>query len=411
MLAAYRAAMLGAPVTLLEKKHKLGMKILISGGGRCNITHDGTMDDLRAAFRPNEARFLKPSFYRFTNRDIMQILEERGIALYTRPDGRVFPKAGFAKDVVAALQSLLEEVGVQVSLDSPVSRILLHHGAPGTGSADPENRVQGVEVEDAVLRSQHVVLCVGGSSFPGTGTTGDGWPWAQEAGHSIVKVRAALAPLFLESPRAEWAGVALRDCLLKTRQAGKVFASWRGDLLFTHRGLSGPAALGISRDAAERRPAGPVSLEVDLLPDRPDDQLDRDLREWAALNPRQQISLFVEPLAPSRLVGSLLQSARCSPDIRGAYLPQKSRSALVRTLKGWVIGSVQHIPLEKGEVVAGGIALDEVDPQTMQSRKTSGLYLCGEILDIAGPVGGYNLQAAWSTGWVAGESASRPGET
>lgn len=414
IVAAYRAASLGVPVTLLEKKDRLGMKILISGGGKCNVTHAGPMEEVRSAFRPNEARFLKPSFYRFTNEDMVRILEEEGIRLITRPDGRMFPAEGTAKDVVAALRAILDRVGVSIRLNSPVTGIRFEDALPADaplscgkgGTSGVGRRVAGIQLGDQFRPARRVVLCVGGSSYPGTGTTGDGWAWVEEAGHTLVKIRAALAPLFLEAPQSQWAGVALRDCTLRARQANKVFVSWRGDLLFTHRGLSGPCALGISREVAERRPAGPVSLEVDLIPDTSPERLALDLREWIAQNPRRLLSVFQEPLLPDRLLGSFMDGAGCPPDLRAAHLPQKSRNRLAQHLKGWPIGSVQHIPLEKGEVVAGGVSLDEVDPQTMRSRKAAGLYLCGEILDIAGPVGGYNLQAAWSTGYVAGETAA-----
>ena len=406
IVAAWRAATLGAAVTLLEKNDRLGMKILISGGGKCNVTHDGDIETLCAGFRTNEARFLKPSFYRFSNHAFLGLLEGRGIRFQARADGKIFPVNATARDVVAALASVLDESGVQVRLRTPVSRLEFDGLYEGQGAGKPGLCAAGVRIPDGTLACRHVVLCVGGSSYPGTGATGDGWPWAVDAGHTIVKVRAALAPLFLELAHAEWSGVAIRDCTLHARQDGRRFTSWRGDLLFTHRGISGPCALGISRDVAERRPRGPVSLEVDLLPANPPDQVSADVREWIRLNPRNLLSSFVTPFLPERLVAPFLEDAGCDVSVRAAHLPQKARNTLAQFLKGWPIGFVQHVPLEKGEVVAGGVSLDEVDPRTMRSRKARGLYLCGEILDIAGAIGGYNLQAAWSTGYVAGETAA-----
>lgn len=397
ILAAWRAAALGAQVTLLEKNDRLGIKILISGGGKCNITHDGSVESLLTAFRPNEARFLRPSVYRFTNRDIVEMLTRRGLEVYTRPDGRVFPLHGNAKDVVAILSGYLREAGARVRLGAAVSGV----------EADKQ-RVCAVRLGEERIESRHVVLAVGGSSYPGSGTTGDGWPWARALGHSIVKVRAALAPIFLEpAPPPDWAGVALRDCVLKARQAGKEIARWRGDLLFTHRGVSGPTVLGISRVVAESQAAGPVLLEADLLPDSAFEQLGADLRAWAHAHPRRRTSAFVEQVAPNRLVDAVLAAADVPPDTPGASFNRKQQNRLVAVLKGWSLGRAQHVPLEKGEVVAGGVALDEVDPQTMRSRRAAGLYLAGEVLDVAGPVGGYNLQAAFSTGYVAGETAAR----
>lgn len=396
IIAAWRAASLGASVTLLEKNDRIGIKILISGGGKCNITHDGPIEELLRAFRPNEARFLRPACYRFNNRDIVELLTRRGLEVCTRPDGRVFPTNGTAKDVVAILGDVLAEAGVRVKLNAAVE-----------GIAAEDGQVTGVRLGGSVIPSRHVVLAVGGSSYPGTGTTGDGWPWARELGHTIVKVRAALAPIIVE-PRvpAEWAGVALRDCLLRARQDGKEFARWRGDLLFTHKGISGPAVLGISRDVAERREHGPVMLEVDLCPDRTFEQLSAQISLFQKEHPRMRISAFVDQLIADRLTETLLQSAGVDPGTAASYFPAKSRNRLIETLKRWPLGSVQQVPIDKGEVVAGGVSLDEVDPQTMRSQVMNGLYLCGEVLDIAGPVGGYNLQAAFSTGFVAGETAA-----
>ena len=398
MLAARRAAECGAHVTLLEKNERLGMKILISGGGKCNLTHDGPMTEVRAQFRPNEARFLKPSFYKSTNEDFLQILHDRGMETYVRPDGRVFPvEPANAKDVVALLTRYVEEAGVCV-----------RYGASVTGLTAEDGRMVGVEVGGKRLAASTVIVSTGGSSYPATGTTGDGWRWLSGLGHTLVPLRAALAPMYLNAVEADWSGVALRNTTLRARAGagGKEYAHWTGDLLFTHKGVSGPTALGVSREVAERESAASNVLEADLAPNVTWEELSADLRRQALDNPRKTVASLAAPFVPSRLLEPLLAAAGIAGDTRGAYLKAKSLSKLVSTIKGWPLGSVRHVPLERGEVVAGGVALDEVDPQTMASKRVSGLYLCGEVLDIAGPVGGYNLQAAWSTGWVAGESAA-----
>lgn len=404
MIAAWQAARSGARTVLLEKKNRLGTKILISGGGKCNLTHSGTMEEIRARFRPNEGRFLRPSFYRFTNEDYLDILRNRGMEVYTRPDGRIFPvPPADAKDVVEIMERTIREVGVQVRLECPVAEILI---APKAGE---QPAVTGVRLESGeILEAKRVIVAVGGSSYPATGCTGDGWRWLANLGHTIVPLRAALAPLYLDpTPPSEWSGVALRDCLLRARvwngngNAGKERMRWRGDMLWTHKGVSGPTALGVSREIAEAIPAE-STVEVDLLPDEPHDRLNQRLMEHLRQHPRRLIADFIEPLVPNRLVVPLLEAAGVEPATRAAHFPQKDRNRLVNTLKAWNLGKVRHVPLERGEVVAGGVCLDEVDPQTMESRLIHGLYLCGEVLDIAGPVGGYNLQAAWSTGYVAG---------
>jgi predicted Rossmann fold flavoprotein len=397
MLAARQAAEQGARVTLLEKNDRLGMKILISGGGKCNLTHAGNMESLRAKFRPNEARFLKPSFYKFTNTQFLEILHRRGMATYTRPDGRIFPvEPANAKDVVALLTQEVHSAGVEI-----------RYGAAVTGLSVANGAICGVQIGTNTLAASRVIVAVGGSSYPATGTTGDGWKWMSEIGHTLVPLRAALAPLYLQEAVPEHSGVPLRDVTLRARPApgAKEFARWTGDLLFTHKGVSGPTALGISREIAERTSTPPSVVEADLAPQETFESLQNTLREAIRENPRRSVTSLAAPYVPSSLVAPVLTSAGIDGATRGAYLPSKSLNRLVTVLKGWPLGPVRSVPLERGEVVAGGVSLDEVDPQTMQSLKVQGLYLCGEILDIAGPVGGYNLQAAWSTGYVAGSMA------
>jgi predicted Rossmann fold flavoprotein len=400
LIAAKRAAECGAQVTLLEKNDRLGMKILISGGGKCNLTHAGSMEEIRACFRPPEARFLKPSFYRFTNDDFLAILHASGMQTYVRPDGRIFPvEPANAKDVVAALEEVVRAAGVRVVI-----------GAAVTGLVVEEGQIAGVRVGERIRRAERVVLAVGGSSYPATGTTGDGWRWAAEVGHTMVPLRAALAPHYLESVEPDWSGVALRDVTLRARAqtGGKEYIRWRGDLLFTHKGLSGPCALGVSREIAERMAVGLAQggvLEVDLIPDTSFEDLQAQMRTELRDSPRKTVGSIVDRYLPDRLTTPFLAMAGVEAQTRGAHLSAKALNQLVNRLKGWPLGGVRSVPLERGEVVAGGICLDEVDPQTMASRVVPGLLLCGEILDIAGPVGGYNLQAAWSTGFVAGEAA------
>ena len=270
----------------------------------------------------------------------------------------------------------------------------------------------GVRLGESIYRAERVILAVGGSSYPAIGTTGDGWRWAALAGHKIVPLRAALAPLYLERSEPDWSGVALRDVILRARlsETGKEYSRWRGDLLFTHRGLSGPCALGISRQIAEQIAAGVAGggvVEVDLAPDSEFQVLRDTIRKDLTGDSSKPISSLLDRFVPRRLISALAATAGIDTGARGANLPQKSLNRLVMTIKGWQLGPVRSVPLERGEVVAGGVSLDEVDPHTMRSRIVDGLYLCGEILDIAGPVGGYNLQAAWSTGYVAGDSAAQ----
>lgn len=397
-MAAYRAAELGARVLLLEKTERIGTKILISGGGKCNITHAGPIEDVLREFRRNEAVFLRPSMYRWTNEDAVSFLTERGLRVYTRENGRVFPVDQTAKDVVSILQKRLDEVGVETRLNTPVIEI-----------QRDEHGVCKVKTRTSEMETRRVVLAVGGSSYPKSGTTGDAYPWAVSLGHTVVKVRAALAPIALhETKWREFTGVALRDCILKARQNKKEVARWRDDVLFTHFGISGPTALGVSREVAEAFERGKVEIEVDVLPDQTFETVSSKLLAHGEKNPKRRVASYVDGLVPDRLVPVLLSDAGIALETEFNALTRAQRNRLVECLKGWRIGEVSDPMLAKGEVVAGGIALDEVDPQTMRSLKCPGLFVCGEALDIAGPVGGYNLQAAFSTGYVAGESVTLP---
>lgn len=430
IIAAWRAASLGARVTLIEKTNRIGTKILVSGGGKCNITHDGPLEDVLRAFRPNEGRFLRPAFYRFQNHQIVEMFTSRGLEVYTRPDGRIFPVHQTAKDVVAILAGYLEEVGVEVLFESPVKGLIVEDSAikgvrcrraqtlkrndrseeGGYRARTAKNLLRELDPiatqavgEVRELRAERVIVCPGGSSYPNSGTTGDGWDWARAIGHTVEPTRAALAPIYLENPAAERSGIALRDVVLKGRQ-GKEFARWRGDLLFTHQGISGPCALGISRLVAER--SGPVSLEIDVLPDENDEGVSVRLLQSATAHPGRATATLLDGIVPDRVTSDVLAAAGLDPATPLAQLDRRGRNRLAAILKAWPIGTVRHVPLEKGEVVAGGISLGEVDSQTMASRKMSGLYLAGELLDIAGPVGGYNLQAAFAMGYTAGEAAA-----
>lgn len=403
MIAAWRAASLGASTRLLEKNARLGLKIHISGGGKCNITHGGEMEPLRRAFAPNEARFLNACFRRFTNEDVLAMMARRGVTVHTRPDGRVFPDSGRAEDVVDALAWHMTEAGVRVQTGVPVTSVAAESGA-----------VTGAWSGGHFFQARTVVICVGGSSYPKTGTTGDGFTWARELGHTIVPLRAALGPIYLADGepgkpgrRADWSGVALRDCVLRARSGGREIARWRDDLLFTHQGISGPTALGISRAVALAMEGGAVTLDLDVLPDTPVETLSARVAESHGTLGRRAVRTLLSEWLPERLVPEALLRADIEPSTPLNQLPRKNRNRLAEELKRWSLGTVRVVPLERGEVTAGGVALEEVDPQTMNSRKVRGLYLAGEILDLAGPVGGYNLQAAFSTGYVAGECAAR----
>jgi len=395
IIAAWRAATLGAKVVLLEKTNRLGTKVLISGGGKCNITHEGEIGDSLRGFLPNEAQFLRPSFYRFTNRQVVELLTDRGLRVYTRPDGRIFPVDQTAKDVVQILRSYLDEAGVEVRYDAGVTGI--------------ERSYEGfhIQAKDPITCAK-VIVSVGGSSYPNSGTTGDGWAWARKLGHQVEKIRPALAPIYLNDPDATKSGLALRDGALRARSGGKEIARWQGDVLYTHQGISGPCALGVSRAVAESLPDA-VTVTYDIDGSVTQETWSQTIAEWAKENPKKRLSTFLDDKIPDRLKAEIASASGASLETTGWEVSAKIRNRLAELLKAVPMGTVRLVPLEKGEVVAGGVSLAEVSPKTMESTIHPDLYWCGEVLDIAGPVGGYNLQAAFSTGYVAGDSAASSG--
>jgi len=397
ILAAWRGASLGAKVLLCERNSKAGIKLLISGGGKCNITHDGSPEVLLAAFTQAERRFLKHSLFRFTNADMIAMLEAEGVRTLVRPDGRVFPCSGRARDVVVALLGGLRSAGAAIKLGTRIDSIAYERENGFMLSSGRE-----------IVRSAMVILSTGGVSYPKTGTTGDGITWAGFFGHTIVPLRPALAPIGVRPALpAEWQGVAVRGGRLLVCLGARRMCSWDGDILFTHEGISGPAALELSRQAAELLEHDRPSLRFDFFPSKDFAHLDEELNGLVRRHASRMISSVLEMLVPARLACPLIRSVGADPEKRGHVVTRDERRAITGLLKEWRLGDVSRIDIERGEVTAGGIPLSEVNPRTMESRLVPGLYLCGEMLDVAGPVGGYNLQAAFSTGYVAGESAAR----
>jgi hypothetical protein len=402
MIAAWRAASEGRRVLLLEKNRKLGIKILISGGGKCNITNGSDMQAMLKQFRPVESRFLKFAFHTFTNTQLLDLLRREGVETYVRDNGKVFPASHDAEDVVKALQRLMIRSGADVRVASPVTNI--------TKNSDGSFSVL---TQTETLQGRSVVIASGGMSYQKTGTTGDGFRWVRAFGHTIVPIRPALAPIYLSPvPPSQWQGTPIRDCAVMAVCGNTTVAEWKGDMLFTHLGISGPAALEISNGAfVEAEQGKHVTLHVDFFPEYDRDSFRKKLAADIASNINRTVLSLVEQLVPQKLAPSILLVSEIDDTTKLHQLKKEQRSALMHNLKRWCIGSVREIPLDRGEVTAGGVMLSEVDPTTMESRLVPGLFLCGELLDIAGPVGGYNLQAAFSTGYVAGNRAAKTAST
>jgi hypothetical protein len=394
LLAAWRAATLGHQVRLLEANGRLGVKLRISGGGKCNLTHAGPPKTLLAAFTRDQARFLRPSLHAFDNRAVLELLRREGVETYTRDNGRVFPldRSGSASAVVEAFETLVRRAGVVVQT-----------GARVTGLVGAAPRLEAVLVEEGRLVADVFILATGGASYPETGTRGDMLGWLKALGTPVHPWFPALAPIPLQRPRPTWEGVALRDGELRLSAGveGRRLAGFQGDVVFTKAGISGPAVLELSQATERARRDGAAFLSYAAVPDLPE-QVDAALQAEQRGNPRLQAATWLQRHLPERLVGPLLEEAGLPRTLMLKDLTRAGRRGLVTLVTALPLGEPQAVPLARGEVAAGGVDLAAVEPRTMALVGWENLRLCGELLDLDGPVGGYNLQAAFSTGYAAG---------
>jgi len=422
LLAAARAAECGARVLLAEKNRRPGVKILISGGTRCNITNarglrrlDVVSGPVDPAYDPDDSRgvraiqqafgdngaFLVPALKRFDVNATVRLFEDAGVPTKIELSGKVFPVSDRAADVLGALVQKLERSGAVLRCLSPVVAIDPREGEPGAGSGF------AVRLPEETIIARGVIIAVGGSSYPGCGTTGDGYAIARRFGHRVVEPRPALVPLRV---RLEWIaglrGLSVPDAVASVHAGASLLQARREAVLFTHQGLSGPAILDVSRAVARHPDAESLVLRLDLLPDLSRAELDLRFQVEARRGRRSVVSLLPDEL-PRRLAECLITAAAIPPDRMGPELSRDERRRLVDVIKDLALPLLGTLGFEKAEVTSGGVALGEVEPKTLESHLVRGLYFAGEILDLDGLIGGYNFQAAWSTGWLAGESAAK----
>ncbi len=397
LVAAFRAAELGRRVLLLEKNRRPGVKILMSGGTRCNLTHATDNRGIVEAYGP-PGRFLHSALAALSVQDTIQLFHDEGVATKVEPTGKVFPVSNRAVDVLDALLRRLRRSGATLALGEPATD--LQATADGFAVVTPQR----------TLTAGRVILTTGGRSYPGSGTTGDGYRFASQFGHTIVPPRPALTPITSDAAWvAELRGVTLPDVHLRVLEGDKRLAARRGSLLFAHFGLTGPVALDVSRVVSGHPQPRALHLEIDLLPNLPDAELDQFLQREALASGKKQLATLLAAHLPHRCAETLLTLTGQPADRKAAGLSRADRAKLVQAAKRLRVPVTGTLGFEKAEVTAGGVALDEVDSRTMQSKRQPGLFLAGEVLDLDGPIGGYNFQAAWSTGWLAGTAAARPG--
>lgn len=396
MLAARQAAHAGAKVVLLEKNDRLGKKLVITGKGRCNVTNDADTGTLVKNI-PGNGRFLYSAFAAFGSQDLQHFLQDNGVALKVERGNRVFPQSDRSFDVVDGLRLALERSNVEVRLRSHVSKLLLGQG-----------RVTGLVVNEQPLHCDAVVICTGGASYPATGSTGDGYRLAAEVGHTIVPPRPALVPLeTVEEWPKSLPGLALRNVQLTISQANRVLAQEFGEMLFTHYGISGPIVLSVSRYVTHSKRNQPLIASINLKPALTEEQLDQRLQRDLSKYQRKEIKNALDELLPKRLIPVVIAAAALDADKPAHQVTRGERQALVHTLTDLQLTISGPRPLTEAIVTAGGVSTKEIDPKTLQSKLVPGLYFAGEVIDVDGYTGGFNLQAAFSTGYLAGQSAAQ----
>lgn len=395
MAAAIGAAQCGHQVVLYEKNEKLGKKIYITGKGRCNVTNACDTEELFSHMVRN-GKFLYSAIYGFTNFDMMDLLEECGCRLKTERGGRVFPVSDKSSDVIFALERKLREQGVKVHLNEPVKELILSEGV--CHGVILEKREQRVEADA-------VIVTTGGLSYPATGSTGDGYSFAKAAGHTVTSLSPALVPFLCEEQDVkELQGLSLRNIEVTIYNGKKVIWKEFGEMLFTHFGVSGPVVLSASSYAAEAIKKTPLRMEIDLKPALSKEQLDaRILRDFEDAR-NKQFKNALSHLYPSKLIPVMITRSGIDPEKKVNEVTVKERQSLIDVTKAFSVTLTGLRGFNEAIITQGGIQVKEVNPSTMESKKTPGLFFAGEVLDLDGVTGGFNLQIAWSTGMLAGRS-------
>jgi predicted Rossmann fold flavoprotein len=414
MMAAGRAGESGAKVLLLEKTEQPGQKLLISGKTRCNLTNAKELDDFIQMYGQN-GNFLYGAFHRFFKEDLLSLLARYGVETTTERGGRIFPASGDARNVVLALQKYLEAGRVEVRTGVKVTRLTIDRGL-----------LNGVETGQGLLPAGAVVLATGGASYPATGSTGDGYRMAQEAGHTLVKIRPSLVPLVVEEIdlvkamqdvnlrnvrmtafRCKSGAIAKwNDNGIQPSLDGQIIDSRMGEVLLTHFGLAGPITLQMSLAIVDSLEKGPVSVSIDLKPALTTEQLRRRLQRDFDASGKSSFRSQMNGLLPLKMIDPFIEMSGIPAGKPGHQINSEERNRLADLLKSLRFNILRPLPLSSALVTAGGVSLREIDPRSLASKLIKGLFLCGEVMDIDADTGGYNLQAAFSTGYVAGESAA-----
>ena len=400
LMAAVIAGREGAKVTLLEKMNYVGKKMGITGKGRCNITNACDMSDF-IKNTPGNGKFLYGAYERFTNEDLLQLLHDAGLETKVERGGRVFPASDSALDVRNTFMKLMKHYGVDVHLEEPVKKLLVDDGV-----------VTGVVTDKETYHADAVVIATGGKSYPTTGSTGDGYILAAQVGHKITDIRPSLVPIVTEESWVkDLMGLSLRNVELSVVAKNKVQAKMFGEMMFTHFGITGPIVLSLSHTVGKlmrKKNIGTIGLDINLKPALSPETLDKRLQKDFDLYSKKQLINGMKDLLPSRLIPLIIELAGIDPQKPINQISKEERQQIGYMLQHMPLTVKGLRPVEEAIVTAGGISLKEFNPKTMESKLVKGLYGAGEVLDIDAFTGGYNLQAAFSTGYVAAMHITHP---
>lgn len=402
MMAAIAAARCGRRVEVFEKNEKLGKKIYITGKGRCNLTNDCDMDTLFESVC-NNRKFLYSAFYGFSNVDTMDFFQKCGLKIKTERGNRVFPVSDHSSDVIAVLADELKRQKVGVHLNAQVKEVLFERRELAS-EKDYQTIVRGIRLSDGKeILADAVIVATGGLSYPTTGSTGDGYRFASQAGHTVTELSPALVPLTVaEADVMEMQGLSLRNVKISVADGKKTLYEDFGEMMFTHFGVTGPLILSVSSLIQKKLKSHPLKMKIDLKPALSTEQLDaRILREFEQ-NKNKQFKNVLGTLYPAKLIPVIIQRSHIPPEKVVHDISREERQHLVECTKEFQMTITGLRGYNEAIITRGGVSVKEVNPQTMESKLVKGLYFAGEVLDLDAVTGGFNLQIAWSTGYAAG---------
>lgn len=392
LIACGTAAKTADKVILIERNNIIGRKLLITGKGRCNITNSSEIEDIIASY-PRNGKFMYSALYTFTNDDIVNLLESYGVKTKVERGGRIFPVSDKAGDVVNALKKYAIKDNVEL-IHARAKKLIIENGV-----------IKGVKTTAGDISGDSVIVCTGGKSYPQTGSTGDGYIFAGQAGHTVIEPKPSLVPIVTEEKwTADLMGLSLKNVSITAfnSQNKKVYSDF-GEMIFTHFGISGPIVLSMS---SHLKAGGKYRIELDMKPALDEERLNaRILRDFEKYSKKHLVN-SLDDLLPKAIIPVIIKLSGIEQHRQTGTVTREERMKLVTLLKHLPLTFKGFRPIDEAIITSGGVKISEINPSTMGSKKISGLYFAGEVIDVDGYTGGFNLQAAWSTGYLAGLSAS-----